>query len=95
MENLNKKDLDIQAAVLNLSCMQEQVLASYRRVRAKAALALVSPRAQQLMAQYGMELQTASTLLVPEGCQLAMNLHKKQKKYKKNSFYKYASTNSK
>lgn len=31
MENLNKKDLDIQAAVLNLSCMQEQVLASYRR----------------------------------------------------------------
>ena len=72
MENLNKKDLDIQAAVLNLSCMQEQVLASYRRVRAKAALALVSPRAQQLMAQYGMELQTASTLLVPEGCQLAM-----------------------
>lgn len=72
MENLNKKDLDIQAAVLNLSCMQEQVLASYRRVRAKAALALVSPRAQQLMAQYGMELQTASTQLVPEGCQLAM-----------------------
>ncbi len=70
MENPNKKDLYIQAAILNLSCLQEQVLASYRQVRAKTALALVSSRAQQLMAQYGVELQAASTLLVPEGCQL-------------------------
>ena len=43
---------------------KEELYIIYRRVRAKAALALVSPRAQQLMAQYGMELQTASTLLV-------------------------------
>lgn len=72
MENTYKKDLELQAAVLNLSSLRDEVLSSYRQVRAKTALALVSPRAQQLMAQYGMELQTASTLLVPEDCQLAV-----------------------
>lgn len=66
------KNLNVQAAVLDLRHLSEETLASYQKVTMEAALALTGPETEKLLAKYGVELQAAVTLPCAEDAAVSM-----------------------
>ena len=66
------KNLNVQAAVLDLRHLSEETLASYQKVTMQAALALTGPETEKLLAKYGVELQAAVTLPCAEDATVSM-----------------------
>ena len=56
-----KKNLNVEAAVLDLRHLSEETLAGYEKIRMQAALALTGPETETLLARYGVELEAALT----------------------------------
>lgn len=56
-----KKNLNVEAVVLDLRTLSEETLAHYEKTRMGAALVLTGPGTEALLAQYGVELEAALT----------------------------------
>jgi hypothetical protein len=67
-----QKSLVINAAVCDMTKMNEETAASYRSVTVNAAAVLVNPEIRRLMSKYAISLNTASVIDVPDGCAVAV-----------------------
>lgn len=56
-----KKNLNVEAVVLDLRHLSEETLASYEKIRMQAALVLTGPETETLLAKHAVELETDLT----------------------------------
>lgn len=62
-----KKNLKVEAAVLDLCDLTEETLAGYEKIEMEAAQVLVTPETEKLIAQYGVKLDAANIQCCPAG----------------------------
>lgn len=61
-----KKNLKVEAAMLDLSGLTEEMLAGYEKITMEASQVLTTPRTEKLLAEYGVELDAANIHCCPE-----------------------------
>lgn len=66
-----KKNLKVEAAVLDLCGLTEETLAGYEKIEMEAAQVLVAPETEKLIAQYGVKLDAANIQCCPEGSRVS------------------------
>lgn len=61
-----KKNLKVEAAMLDLSGLTEEMLVGYERITMEAAQVLTTPRTEKLLAEYGVDLDAANIHCCPD-----------------------------
>ena len=70
---MEKKHLKISAGLVDLTDIQPEALAHYESISVSSGVVLVTPRTRRLLAEFGANLSTGTTLDVPDGCHVNMS----------------------
>ena len=69
---MEKKNLRITAATVDARHTQEETLAQYGSIQINAATIITTSASRKLLGQYGVHMNTASVLDLPEACEFTV-----------------------
>lgn len=68
----NKKKLMVNTAVMDMTGTREESLAAYSEIKINAATVIVSEEVRPLLSRYGVKINAAAVVGVPNGCKVSV-----------------------